>query len=716
MILQKIEIEQFGGLKDYVLELSEGAWYLHGENEVGKSTLCAFIAAMFYGLPAKVRGAGVKGDSRNLYMPWGENYMAGNLYFKADGQEYVLSRRFGQTAKGDRCSLRSATDWQEIPIDKDEIGRRFLGVGEDAFRKTLFISQLGAAFEKGKEDELMERLSNLEHTGDEDASLQVALRELERARYELVSKTGRGGTLTQLEAEIETLNHELSEAKQRHLSFQSLLAEIQTKTAEKESTEQELVKLDSERVRAAAYAAYLQREKERKSAEELAKQLKQEQDALSSAEETLTQLSSRQANYEPILSLEADSVLRLAEKEAACTNLTKRLEERDQVQQEISELKNQMESMMCLQKGKYHLLGGILGAALLVIAIVLGIFVSPFLFALAILAPVAFFAMQRSNANQTESLTLRARIEEKQGVLERLTAENIEESLSKLQKELFEVLTKTHTQSLNELAEKAEEAKTILHRKEATEQEICRLKERVAALEQSLQAQPTTEETPITYEGLPLEALDELREKLRASQMERERLLAQLNAKAETGFSGVRSISVIESEIAQKKERHGELSQTYRAITLAQTALEQCAEELKNNFAPALNEQSGALVSALTGGRYREVKVTDSYQMMLKTGTGSEIVPSEYVSAGTFDLLYFALRLAVLRTLYDEIPLLILDDTFIQLDSQRQQAAFATLQSENVGQVIYFSCHQPPSAWQQNHIKELKNTIHHTGL
>ena len=91
MKLTKIEIEQFGGLKNYSLTFTGGPLYIYGENEAGKSTICAFIAAMFYGLAGKVRNGGLKGDSRNLYMPWGETYMAGTVYFTAEGRDYVLN-------------------------------------------------------------------------------------------------------------------------------------------------------------------------------------------------------------------------------------------------------------------------------------------------------------------------------------------------------------------------------------------------------------------------------------------------------------------------------------------------------------------------------------------------------------------------------------------------------------------------------------------------
>ena len=189
-----------------------------------------------------------------------------------------------------------------------------------------------------------------------------------------------------------------------------------------------------------------------------------------------------------------------------------------------------------------------------------------------------------------------------------------------------------------------------------------------------------------------------------SQQLAREKLLAQKNAKAESGFSGTRGVSLIESELIEKEERRQELYERYRAITLAKAALSDCAYDLKQNFAPALNEKSGKLIARLTGDRYFEARVTDDYQMKLRSRDSSEIIPADYVSAGTYDLIYFALRLSVLHTLYETIPLLCMDDTFLQLDTSRQETAFSCLLSEEAEQILYFSCHEPPGLWPEDKI------------
>lgn len=696
MKIQKIEIEQFGGLKNFTLDFFGGAQYIYGENEAGKSTLCAFVAAMFYGLPAKVRGGGLRGDSRSLYMPWGETYMAGTLHFEAEGKNYVLTRRFGQTARGDKTSLMLESDWQEVPIHPDEIGQHFLGVGEEAFYKTLFISQLGAAFEKGKEDELMTRLSNLETSGDEDASVLAALAELERARHRLVTKTGRGGLIVQLDDEIEALKTELLEAKQRHYAFRSLLSDVQQMTQEKDLAEKELATINEKRKMATKYAEYQKNLQRIVAKKELSEGIASEKERLVKLQEEKKALLSEKEKAGFVLKLESDTIVQLAEKEAACTVLEKELQQQVELSSEIEKLTEEL-SQKKAKKISVPLLS--VTAFFAALTIVLGVLLSPFFFGLTLvfLAGVAFGI---KGGTDKEWLALSAKLSEKQESLSRKQEEKTKEKLDALQKELQAVFEKAGVSNLSALTEKIESAKALVYKLDAIEQEENRTSEGIKSKEEELAGMPETEEMEsVEYTGPTPEELSLMQERLQQKQINRERELAQKNAKVENGFSGTRSASVIESALEEAYEQRQKLVEQYEALSLAYKLMEACAEDMKNTFAPALNEKSGRLIAELTGGKYQDVRVTDAYKIMLKTPMGSEIVPAEYVSAGTYDLLYFALRMAVLETLFNDIPFLVLDDAFMQLDDTRQKDAFNWLCNKRTEQVLYFSCHQPPAAW-----------------
>lgn len=53
MIINKIHIISFAGLKDKIIELSDETNLIYGENEKGKSTIQNFIRIWLYGMNAK---------------------------------------------------------------------------------------------------------------------------------------------------------------------------------------------------------------------------------------------------------------------------------------------------------------------------------------------------------------------------------------------------------------------------------------------------------------------------------------------------------------------------------------------------------------------------------------------------------------------------------------------------------------------------------------
>ena len=700
MILHTIEIEQFGGLKDYTLELEQGLCYVYGANEAGKSTLCAFIAAMFYGMPGKQRGAGLKGDSRRLYMPWHEKYMSGSITFSAEGQTYVLKRRFGSTARGDSCTLLSATDWQTIEITPDEIGPRFLGMGADAFHKTLFISQLGAAFTKGREDELLTRLSNLESTGEEDASVQKAMDSLAAAAYELVTKTGRGGAIAQLDSKIEALEAETLAAAKRGEALQSLLAEVQRLQAEKETLEKSIAQTEKQKEAALAFAAYTERRKQREDRQQLKSRLQDAQKEQESAAQRLQESKAKQKLFSGVQSMTQETIVHLAEQETEKQQLLAKETEKQSLSDEIAALQQERETAS-RQVGKgVNIFMLIVAVLVLCIGVAGGFLVSPVLYALGLVAvflgAVACMGCSGRKKAKEELQRMDIQIAEKEKSLAAMRQTYTEERLRQLTEDIQAVYRAAEVDTLSALSAKIESAKQLDYELKTVRNEMRQTEETIKRLQQQLDAAPQpAEEAEQSYTGDNAQTLEQRLTEQRHRLMESERLLAQYNARLENSTAGTRSYAVIESELEEAKAHRTELAERYEAIMLAYSALQTCAEDLKNNFAPALNKRLSELLNTMTMGRYCDAKMTDDYALKMKEPNGTDVLEAEYVSAGTFELFYFALRLAVLHTLTDKAPLLVLDDAFLQMDEKRRRAAFETLLSEPAEQILYFSCHRP---------------------
>ena len=69
MIVRKMTAN-FGVLQNRTLELSPGLNILEAPNEYGKSTWCAFLRAMLYGVDSAHRSRGGRKPDKVLYAPW----------------------------------------------------------------------------------------------------------------------------------------------------------------------------------------------------------------------------------------------------------------------------------------------------------------------------------------------------------------------------------------------------------------------------------------------------------------------------------------------------------------------------------------------------------------------------------------------------------------------------------------------------------------------
>ena len=192
MKINKIYISAFGGLKDFTLELDEGFGVIHGQNEDGKTTVMAFIKAMFYGTGGKVKS--LENSIRARYTPWDNSAMGGRIYFTACGVDYILEREFRKSDSTDRVILTNSLSGESEAVESD-IGLRFLGLSAEGFEKSVFISSFVSGLaESDAVGELNSKLSNLALTGDQTVSYQSVVDRITASKEKLISKSGRTGS------------------------------------------------------------------------------------------------------------------------------------------------------------------------------------------------------------------------------------------------------------------------------------------------------------------------------------------------------------------------------------------------------------------------------------------------------------------------------------------------------------------------------------------
>ncbi|MHB1485608.1 MAG: ATP-binding protein [Saccharofermentanales bacterium] len=199
MKINKVNINNFGKLKDFQLSFENGFNLIYGENEQGKSTIMAFIRMMLYGTVNRTADLGK--NLRKKYAPWDGSKMSGSLEFTHDGLSYRLEKTFGATPVTDVVKLwNTTTNNLELLSQNKEIGKRFLGMGEEAFEKSVFIGQISSVInsDKDKDHEIIQKLQNLVSSGDETKSFDDIESRINTALEKLKAKRGKIGILDRL--------------------------------------------------------------------------------------------------------------------------------------------------------------------------------------------------------------------------------------------------------------------------------------------------------------------------------------------------------------------------------------------------------------------------------------------------------------------------------------------------------------------------------------
>lgn len=209
MKLNEIYINDFGRLHSLSMELSEGFQLVYGPNEQGKSTIMAFMRVMLYGLSGTRRQ--LNENDRRRYMPWESGKMGGYMVLTNEGTRYRLERQFGRAKAADTIDLMNDISGRPIDLSTgEEPGFRLLGITENEFVNTVYVSQLSSTI--GTSEDLLGRLSNLAGSGDTRIShLEVAKR-LRQAQVSLVAARGTGGRLNEARKQMEELHADREKA------------------------------------------------------------------------------------------------------------------------------------------------------------------------------------------------------------------------------------------------------------------------------------------------------------------------------------------------------------------------------------------------------------------------------------------------------------------------------------------------------------------------
>lgn len=698
----------FGKLDHQSLALHDGLNILQAPNETGKSTWCAFLLAMFYGVNSRERDrAGAPAD-KTLRAPWSGAAMSGQLDCRTgDGRDLSLYRST-RRATAPMAEFRAVYTGTADPVPELTgltCGETLLGVSREVFARSAFIRQSGLAITQ--DAGLERRIAALITSGEEETSYSEAAdtlkKELNRRRH---NKTGR---LPALEAELRETEEQLALQSDLALRLESVQGRCAA-LSERETA------LKSER-------AGLERSA-RRQAESRAVQAEQRAEALAcqAREERLPEMETIGRLRGAIVNLETtrkaaskareqrDEALKTllraeaAVNESPFTGLTP--EQAERIPPDLpSRPRFPLWAMLpALAAG----LG--LGAALFFtvreIPLALGCGCG-----LAGLILLAFALLARSRQHRWEEQAVEARARRQEALADyavhyRAAEEARKESAARsaAYDGLYNALTSNEQGILLEVRRFAPAAFDIpsaddalrscaVRRKALAEAEAAareaRLRLELLAPSEETEEPPAGTAPPPT--GRDRAAIDRelqaVQTELDAARSEAGQLTGRLQAAGDplslqAGAEGLRQeIAALETE--------------YSALQLAAGALEQANTALQSRFSPALGQRAGEIFAELTGGAYHCVTLDRTLRVFARDGRG---VPRESVllSAGTADQLYLAVRLAICQLVLppEKAVPIILDDALASFDDQRCAAALRWLRKEaERRQILLFTCH-----------------------
>lgn len=695
----------FGQLEGKTLRLEPGLNVITAPNEWGKSTWCAFLLAMLYGIDTKQRARAGMLPDKERYKPWSGKPMEGTITLNWQGREITIQRKSkGRIPMGEFRAFETESGVMVPELTAENCGQQLLGVERSVYARSGFLR--GGDLPVSQDENLQRRLNQLVTTGDDsDAGpeLERKLRELRnkcqynksgllpKARQALTEAQEKLARLEGLEAQEKLLEQEKAQAQRNQAALQNHLVCLQAREDREKRR-----RVDAAREREKAALAALARAEEQCRGKPT---LEQAQRAM----QQLSQLHEAQRSLELEMAMDRATPAPL-QTIAPFQGLTG-----EQAQRKAQADQNRLAGQA--RTGKVWLLF-VLGAVLLSAGAVLAALRSAGYAAGALLGAgcaamaVGTWMLIRQRRLRQRRQQLRQELIAQYGTEDFLArAADYASAWAEYQRKMEQ--NRANLEQYRQRQEQLRQAKSeLLGREEEnafsermTEAAACRAAWEQAQREAVQASQRRRELEEVTgdlrAEEVAEDPLTQTREEtqigLERCQNALLRLRSQLDqCRGQRSELGQRE--QLEERCARQTDRVARLEQYYAALGYALAALEEAKKQLQSRFAPQIASQAREILAQLTAGRYdRLLLETD---LTVTTGAAGEntLWPAIWRSDGTADQLYLALRLAVSRVLLPDGPL-VLDDAMTRFDDDRLREAMQLLRRESeTRQVILFTC------------------------
>lgn len=675
MRIKELYIRSFGKLKDYKLSFADGVNVLFGSNEAGKTTIFNFILAMLYGF-SNARSKSISDSARKRYMTWGEDRIGGTMTIEHNGVAYVIDRTFSKTKAGDSLKLTNLSHGEQISLaNGKEVGEYLFDLDEKSFKGTCLIGQLSKD-DVCDNDSVKTKLSNLSSTGDEEYSFDEVFNRLKNASLEITRKSSTG--------KIYPLEMRKSELENRNRVIESDLNQITTIDDENKALERKLDELSYELSQIEKRIS--KAEKYRKSAEyKKSLEMNNKIEALHDEYRKTAQDITRNG-----FTADRGYV-------DALNDLIKR---RDDARLKYEYEKKMFEILTYSKsKNKPSVLPFVLGivsailVAMLIFIMLKSIIISVVVFALAVVViACAYFVFNGK---------IKVTVKDNQNAVN-----DSDETLNRL-KEVYNTCD-------NEFAEKyflfferkeLDRAEENIKSLALTIDRYVEAKSKYDAVKLSAVSQETLEQMRTDIDEADLnnniEMVDTNELEARGNLIKNELLETEktllvnkerVKGKSKLGAELENNVSAL-SEISEKIKSY---QYTGECIELAKQGLKNAQSRTQQQFAPGVSRFMSEILNEITCGKYECMTLNSNLQAMLVDRKSGAAYDDEYMSAGTLDQMYLALRFAMVNLIFadKECPIICMDDALLNFDSERMNKATEYISSvlSKKAQVLFFTC------------------------
>ncbi len=626
----------FGKLNGESLELTDGLNVICAPNESGKSTWCAFIRAMLYGIDSAERQKAGHLPDKLRYAPWAGAAMQGEMELSAGGKDITITRttKLKSAPMRELSAVYTGTNIPVEGLDAANAGEMLTGASREVFKRSAFVEQGSIVISSSPE--LEKRISAIVSTGDEDCSFTEAdeqLRAWQRSR-----RYNRRGKLPELE-------ERMAETKKRLAELDSLANESERLTQQLEQGRQNCRQLENAITES------------RKTAR---------RDALSNLQNLRKELNAANEAHE-----KADDE-RDARRAALCgCVIGERLP--DEV---AAEVRADTEKCLELKEVSERRTSPFAAVLLLILALAViasAIFIVP--------ADFALYAFIAGGVLCLAALLLAIRYSK---------AKNAASDAGRQRRIL---LSKYKAEDERGIKSCYEEFLKLFDELSAAENEEKRTAQRLAEMRTTQEKTEAKTLQELDFSGGDNEA-SQLSRELSAAQRSCDMLSARIS-EIKGRVDAMGDPLVLGSELNNMESLYAALQSEYDAIALAVDTLRAADADIQGRFSPELGKLAAHYMSVVTDGRYEGVLINRDFSA--KTKLSGDTVPreTEYLSAGTLDLMYLAVRLAVCTLALPENSAcpLILDDALVNFDAERTQQAMKLLREiSKQRQVILFTC------------------------